>query len=156
MGDRPLNYSTRITAKRTATECLDLLVEAGADHVSISYTDRKPVGLVFSLHTAGGYQSFTLPVDAGAMRVVLGKELRANRPHVSSAEFQRMLGAEHALNVAWRVVRDWLEAQLALISAGMAALDQVMLPYLEVGPGETLYARFLAASGQLAIGGGDG
>lgn len=149
---RPLNYTTTIAAKRTAAECLDLLGDAGADHVSVSYADRKPVGLVFSLHTAGGYRDFALPVDGAAMQAVLGKELRASRPHVSQAEFSRMLGADHALNVAWRVVRDWLAAQLALIAAGMAALDQVMLPYLQVD-GATLYDRYLAASGQLAIGG---
>src|SRR5689334_12546781 len=136
---RPLNYTTKIAAKRTAGECLDLLAEAGAHAVSVTYADRVPLGLAFRLDTAGGRRDFTLPVDADAMQIALRKALQRDRPHVSGAEFDRMLGREHAVNVAWRVVRDWLEAQLALISAQMASLDQVMLPYLEVDPGETLY-----------------
>ena len=156
MGDRPLNYTTAIPARRTAGECIDLLAEAGAHAVSVTYTDREPAGLAFRLDTAGGRRDFTLPVDSAAMQAVLRKELRENRPHVSRAALDRMLTAGHARDVAWRVVRDWLEAQLALIAAQMASLDQVMLPYLEVGAGETLYERYLAASGQLAIGDGDG
>jgi len=152
---RPLNYTTKIPAKRTAGECVDLLGEAGADHVSITYANREPVGLAFDLRTAGGRRTFTLPVDSEAMQAALRKALQRDRPHVSQSEFSRMLGREHALTVAWRVVKDWLEAQLALITAQMATLDQVMLPYLEVDPGLTLYQRYLALDGQVAIGAGE-
>jgi hypothetical protein len=152
---RPLNYTTKIPAKRTAAECFDLLMEAGADHVLVSYEDKRPAGLRFMIDTAGGRRDFLLPIGAAAMGKVLRRELNASRPHVSAAEFDRMLGAEHASNVAWRVVRDWLAAQLALIAAGLAELDQVMLPYLQVEAGETLYDRYLAAQGQLALTGGD-
>ena len=148
---RPLNYTTKIAAKRTAGECLELLAEAGAHAVSVAYTDREPSGLAFRLDTAGGRRDFNLPVDVAAMQAVLGKALRADRPHVSGAEFDRMLRTEHARNVAWRVVHDWLAAQLALIAAQMATLDQVMLPYLEVGQGESLYGRYLAMEGQIAL-----
>ena len=151
---RPLNYTTKIPAKRTAGECLDLLAEAGAHSVSVTYSSRVPAGLAFRLDTAGGRRDFTLPVDADSMQAALRKALKTDRPHVSGNEFDRMLGREHPVNVAWRVIRDWLEAQLALISAQMASLDQVMLPYLEVDPGQTLYQRYLEASGQLALTGG--
>ena len=148
---RPLNYTTKIPASRTAGECLQLLAEAGAHAVSVTYADREPSGLAFRLDTAGGRKDFTLPVDSVAMQTVLRKALQQDKPHVSRAEMDRMAGVSHARNVAWRVVRDWLEAQLALIAAQMATLDQVMLPYLEVAPGETLYVRYLALDGQLAL-----
>jgi hypothetical protein len=148
---RPLNYTSKIAASRTAGECLQLLAEAGAHAVSVTYADREPSGLAFRLDTAGGRKDFALPVDVTAMQAVLRKALHANRPHVGAAEFDRMLTIGHARNVAWRVVRDWLEAQLALIAAQMATLDQVMLPYLEVGPGETLFDRYLAADGRLQL-----
>lgn len=47
-----------------------------------------------------------------------------------------------AANVAWRVVKDWLEANLALIAAQMATLDEVMLPYLHVDEGRTLWQAY--------------
>ena len=57
-----------------------------------------------------------------------------------------------AERVAWRVLKDWLEAQLALIEAGVADMAEVMLPYLHVAPGVTLYRAYLDNE-QLAIGG---
>ena len=39
--------------------------------------------------------------------------------HVRTGQFT---SPEHAANVAWRVIRDWLEANLALIAAGMAGI----------------------------------
>lgn len=148
---RPLNYTTKIPAKRTAGECMDLLAEAGADHVSVTYADREPVGLAFDLRTAGGRRTFTLPVNvAGVQKMLAGANDRGalrSDGHKNSSYLTR----EHATNVAWRVVRDWLEAQLAIIAAEMVTLDQVMLPYLEVDPGLTLYERYLALDGQMAI-----
>jgi hypothetical protein len=39
--------------------------------------------------------------------------------------------------------RDWLEAQLALIAARMATIQEVMLPYLHVGDrGLTLWEEY--------------
>ena len=49
---------------------------------------------------------------------------------------------EHATKVAWRVVKDWLEANLALIAAQMATIDEVMLPYLHVGDDKTLWQAY--------------
>jgi hypothetical protein len=47
----------------------------------------------------------------------------------------------HASKVAWRVIKDWLAAQIALIESEMATLDEVMLPYLIVGPDkQSLYS----------------
>ena len=151
---RPLNYTTKIPTRRTASEVLDLLAEAGADHVSIELRDKEPVGVVFTLDTAGGRRDFVLPVDGDAMYARLGKARAMGEfasLHASVARLNQITSRANALNVAWRVVRDWLEAQLALIQAGMANLDQVMLPYLEVEPGESLYDRYLAREGRIAL-----
>ena len=45
---------------------------------------------------------------------------------------------EHAERVAWRIVKDWLEAQLAMIEADLVGLDEVLLPFLMSG-GRSLY-----------------
>jgi hypothetical protein len=44
--------------------------------------------------------------------------------------------------VAWRVVKDWLEANLALVAAQMATIDEVMLPYLHVDGDRTLWQAY--------------
>jgi hypothetical protein len=143
---RPLNYTTKIPARRTASECADLLAEAGAGSVALDYTDREPSALMFMLDTPAGRQRFAMPVNVEGMRAVLAKMLAESPPHASRAELNRLASTAHARAVAWRVVRDWLAAQLAIIAAGMATLDQVMLPYLAV-EGRTLYELFAESGG---------
>ena len=43
------------------------------------------------------------------------------------------------MRVAWRILKDWVEAQLALIETGMVSVEQVFLPYCQSGNGETLF-----------------
>ena len=43
--------------------------------------------------------------------------------------------------MAWRIVKAWLGAQLALIRAGLASLDQIFLPFAQDVSGATLYER---------------
>lgn len=143
---RPLNYTTKIPARQTAGECLDLLGQAGAMAVAVAYDgEREPAGLIFTLRTAAGQQDFTMPVNVEGMHAVLVKASRAGQFRSDGYRAPKLETAEHARNVGWRVARDWLAAQLAIIAAGMVTLDQVMLPYMQVKGGGTLYE--LVASG---------
>ena len=146
MADRPLDYSTKIDAERTAQECVKLLGRAGADEVSIKMDSGDPVGLGFLLETPHGKRRFILPLHRDDMAKALAVMLDRNPPHVSTAEMRRLRSDAQALRVAWRVARDWLTASLALLEARQANLDEVMLPYLEVtgagGELMTLYAHY--------------
>ena len=46
-----------------------------------------------------------------------------------------------ALRVSWRIVKDWVEAQMAIVDTKMVTLDQVFLPYVIMPDGRTLYER---------------
>jgi len=48
---------------------------------------------------------------------------------------------KQATRTGWRIIRDWLEAQLAMIQAGMVSITDVFLPYAQNSQGETLYER---------------
>ncbi len=54
----------------------------------------------------------------------------------------RYASAEQAGRVAWRVLKDWLEGQLALIDAGAVELEQVMLPWVHVDHEKTLWQAY--------------
>jgi len=57
-----------------------------------------------------------------------------------------------ARRVAWRIVKNWIEAQMALIEAGQASLIQVFLPYAVTQDGPTMFEKFLAhVSSQRAL-----
>ena len=58
-----------------------------------------------------------------------------------------------AERTAWRNVRDWIMAQLAIIEAGQVDIEEVFLPYLTDRNGRTLYQLY--RDGKLALGSGE-
>ncbi len=44
-----------------------------------------------------------------------------------------------AARVAWRIIKDWIEAQLALVEAEQVDMVEVFLPYAQVQGGRTVY-----------------
>lgn len=139
---RPLNYTTDIPAGQTVGECQSILGAAGASSVAVHFEEGQPCGLSFALRTPHGRRNFTLPVNVTGMAAVLATMLASDPPHVSRARLNKLGSREHACNVGWRVIKDWLEANLALIAAEMATLTEVMLPYLHVDEDRTLWQAY--------------
>lgn len=139
---KPLNYTTAIDPGRTASECMTILGAAGAASAALHYSpEGEPEGLSFRLRTPHGTRDYSLPVNVDGMHQVLRK---ASRSRELPARIPRatLESRGHAARVAWRVLKDWLEANLALVRAGMASLDAVMLPYLHVDGERTLYQAY--------------
>lgn len=138
-----LNYSTTVPTARTVGEVQSILANAGADAVGVRYRNREPVGVSFILNTLAGVRSFALPINVDAVHKILVKQQAAGElPRIGNISKTMMTSRPHAERVAWRVAKDWLEAQLAIIEAGMASLDQVMLPYLVIEGDQTLYDQY--------------
>jgi hypothetical protein len=138
---RPLNYTTTIPVARTVGECQAILAKAGAAAVAVEYDQGEPAGLSFRLDTPHGRRDFTLPVNIEGMHRVLVKAENAGQLLQRRAKGSQS-SPEQATRVAWRVVKDWLEANLALIAAQMASIDEVMLPYLHVDGERTLWQAY--------------
>jgi hypothetical protein len=138
----PLNYSTTVGVDRTVTEITKRLAAAGASRVTTEYDPGStvPTGLTFTLPTPHGDRLFTLPVNVAGMRAVLVAADRAGRLRTGSKTGRASV--EQAQRVAWRVVKDWLFSQLALIDAQQATLVQVMLPYMRVDGDRTLFDAY--------------
>jgi hypothetical protein len=133
----PLNYTTKISVHKTVAEVQQLLAAHGAARVGIDYADSRPSGVSFSLVTPHGPRLFTLPVNVDAMHQLLIR--RDKRGELRSGSKADRTSREQAERVAWRVIKDWLAAQLAIVETEMVQLDQVMLPYLHVNGDRTLY-----------------
>jgi len=121
-----------------------MLAKAGARQVMIEYdASSLPVGVAFAVETPQGTRTFLLPVAARQVEAVLKRQRVAPRYRTP----------EQAHRVAWRIVKDWLEAQLAIIQTEMVTLPQVMLPYLRTGDGRTMYELYVdsALNGPLAL-----
>lgn len=136
----PVNYTSKVPVSRTLSEVQTLLGEGGASAVAVTYENRKPSGLTFQLQTAHGPRTFTLPVNVDGLAALMRK---ADYPAgTRTTDLSRFMTREQAERVAWRIVKDWLQAQLAIIDAQMVRFEQVMLPYLQI-EGGTLWDRYL-------------
>jgi hypothetical protein len=130
-----LNYTTEVPALRTIGSVQALLVEAGARSIQTDYDAvGTPIGLAFMVETMNGPRGFKLPVQAFRVLQVLKRDKKVA---------PRYKTPEQAERVAWRIVKDWLEAQLAIIQTEMVTLDQVMLPYMTSGDGRTVYELYV-------------
>ncbi len=129
-----VNYTTTVAAEKTIGEIQKRLADFGAQRIAIDYQDSRPSAVSFSLsHPEWGISLFSLPIDAEAMQRVLVRQLQIRKPSKATS-------LEQAERVAWRVLKDWIAAQLALVETTMITLPEVMLPYLVLDPstGRTL------------------
>lgn len=49
---------------------------------------------------------------------------------------------EQSERVAWRIVKDWVEAQMAILESEMVTMDEIFLPYMLNRNGDTVYKLF--------------
>jgi hypothetical protein len=142
---RPLlNYTSEIPVSRTVGEIQALLSEAGARSLSIEYDHRVPCALSFTIATGRGDLAYRVPVTLPAILAIL--ERLSNEYGLADRYGQRRrklpqswVTPEHAARVGWRVLKDWLEAQVALIEIGLVELPQIFLPYQLVDGQKTVY-----------------
>lgn len=129
-----LNYTTMISPHKTVGEIQEILARSGAMAVSIDYdTHGQPDALMFLIKVRDEPISFRLPSRwQGVYKRLL------EDPKVPRAQRNE----EQARRVAWRIVKDWCQAQLAVVDAGQAMLAEVFLPYAVTQSGATVYQVF--------------
>lgn len=145
-----LNYTTKVTAQQSIGEISKMLAKAGAKAVMHEYDDSGNIkSLSFQMKFGDGEVGFRLPANIpGVRNIILEMRKQGNttlRPW--------MLEDKHFEDVTWRVIKDWIEAQLALIEAEQAKTEQVFLPYAITAGGQTLYEQ-MALDPRLLLGGG--
>ena len=119
------NYTTSISVEKTLSEIQGKLAYVGAKRIMTEYDDTgNVVALSFQLELNGQQLAFSLPTDW--------------RP----------------VATAWRITKDWVDAQVAIIETKMVTTTQVFLPYTVTSSGKSLYHRFLE-DGHLMIGSGN-
>lgn len=130
-----LNYTTSVAAEKTMGEINGLLAKAGARKIATDYDeDGEPSGLTFALEGPDGFAAFALPVRAERVLQVLTKDRGVPGKYKN---------IEQARRVAWRIIKTWLVAQLAIIETSMVTVEEVMLPYMVSTDGQTLYQAYL-------------
>jgi hypothetical protein len=126
-----LNYTTSISTEKTAAEIQKKLAMAKAQAVLTEYDDDAVMSAMsFRIMTPHGMIFFRLPVNTqGVLKAMKNDNKVPNR----------LKTKEQAARVAWRILKDWVEAQLAIVDAEMADLTEVFLPYAQGHDGKTMY-----------------
>lgn len=145
-----LNYTTTISVTQTVGEIQSLLAKNGARSIQVDYDDNgEPCALAFSVQTPMGQHAYRLPANIDAAFRIL-----RSRPEKYRAQKKGLPDRAQAARVAWRILKDWIEAHMALIDLSMSTLPEIMLPWMIAGrDGETVYQLFERR--QLALPSGD-
>ena len=142
-----LNYTTQIEAMKTVGEIQGILAGHGAKSIKTDYSDDGQVeALSFLILTPQGEVGIRLPIDPEAVLNVLTRQNRLGRVP------RRYLTHAQAVRVAWRIVKDWVQAQMAIIETEMVRIEQVFLPYVITEGGRTLYEAMMERHFQLGTG----
>ena len=127
-----LNYTTKVPVENTLKDIERILIKAGANGVLKEYEGGEVAAVTFRViqENGGDRQEifYKLPADIEGVSRALKKD----------REFR---DTPHARRVAWRIVKDWIEAQMAIVQAQMAELPQVFLPYAQTSTGQSVYEK---------------
>lgn len=128
-------YTTKIEPSKTISEIQENLVAHGAKSVMANYTDHGTIeALSFMIVTPEKkVMAIRLPCDANPVLRVLEQQNREGKVP------RPLVNKDQALRVAWRIVKYWVEAQMALLETQMVKMEQVFLPYAIVKGGKTLF-----------------
>lgn len=125
-----LNYTTKVDIFTTLGQIQGMLVKHGAKKILQEYDDNGQVEAVsFMINTPVGIQAVRLPANVDAVQRVLTKQ----KVKCDRAQAER---------VAWRIVKDWVEAQMAILESEMVTMDEIFLPYMIDKSGRTVYQLF--------------
>lgn len=96
------NYTTKIEASKAVGEIQQMLAQHGAKQIMLDYSYGKITCICFTLQTANGIQGVRLPAEPDKVLHVLHNQ-------------KCKCDYDQAERVAWRILKDWLDAQLAML-----------------------------------------
>lgn len=135
-----LNYTSNVDADKTAQAIAKCLAMHGAKAVLTEYDEQE--GLVkaisFKIGLNGQDISFRLPCDWHPVYEVIHGKKKPYPSYHKFYEHQKSQWKLQAVRTAWKIVHDWVIAQMALVETRMASTEQVFLPYAIMKDGRTL------------------
>ena len=128
-----LNYTTKIDPIKSIAEIQQCLVKHGVRKIITDYDQSGlATGVTFNIELEGKPVYFALPCNWPGVLAAMQKDKKIPRSHCTPAQAQR---------TGWRILKDWTEAQMAIVEAGLASVTEVMLPYALLTDGQTMYQR---------------
>lgn len=129
-----LNYTTTIDAFKTVSEIEYILMKHKAKSIMKNYEGETITAMSFLIDTGSRQIPVKMPVKIDECLKVLQKEKKAGGKNIKATR-------EQAEKVAWRILKDWVEVQMALLDVEMVTLQEIFLPYIVDQSGQTVYEK---------------
>ena len=124
------NYTTKVPAAQTVGEIQGILAAHGARKVMMDYgDDGRVLAVSFALDCGGMLRGFRLEAKSDGVMSVMARD-------------RTKCDADQAERIAWRNVKDWIAAQVALVETEQATMDELFFPKLVDQNERTLYEAF--------------
>ena len=136
------NYTSGVAASNSIAYIERKLSQSGAKQILKMYDPEARVeGIAFIIPIDGVPMSFKLPAQVNACEKVLIAEVRRPRPDT----FKRI--KKQAERTAWKIVADWVDAQMAMIELSQVEFMQVFMPYLYSHSKQQTYFQMMKDKG---------
>lgn len=132
------NYTTSISIEKTIGEIESILAKHGVTTIYKVYDEKGIIsGLAFKIFTNDQELGFKLPMDAQKILIVFKNAVRQGKLQRKYAD-----NLDQARRTGWRIIKDWVDSQMALQEINLAKLEEIFLPYLyDQKNDETLFQK---------------
>jgi len=135
------NFSTTISVEKTIAEIEKMLSKYGATKIMKEYDEfGNPSRLIFAIVTEHGEMPVKLPVNVDKILEVF--KVQVSTKKLPNKFWGGEWATEQANRVGWRIIKDWLDAQLTLLNIQMVKVHEIFLPYAyDSRSGQTLFQK---------------
>ena len=132
------NYTTGIDFQKTIMEIETILASNGASNIFKQYEDGIPSKIAFQYQIKNKDSNminvnFMLPMEEKKVLEILKK---------SKGVPNSRKNIDQARRTGWRIIKDWIDSQMALVQINLVEFEQVFLPYMyNFETNETIYSK---------------
>lgn len=136
------NYTTIVNAQKTISEIEEYLVQIGASKILKDYDDK---GEVLSISFMINFEEREVPIRLPSRIDRIPAAIRRiyNTHDITSGQRtllnRAMKDSEQARRIGWRIIKDWLEAQMTIMMLDQINMMEALLPFTVWKGNKTMY-----------------
>lgn len=133
------NYTSTVKPTKTINEIENILLEHGIRQIHKNFdSEGKVSGIYFTIPFNDRMVHYKMPAKIDEVRKILKNQKEDTSEPVATTH------VKNAECVAWRIIKDWIDSQLAMVAVNLVDIHQIFLPYaVDPATDETLYDKFV-------------
>lgn len=114
------NYTTKESSSKTIGEIQEILKDYGARKITLDYDEAgRPINITFNITLDTGIPIyFSLTANISGMLVALKEDAKVPTGFCTEKQAEK---------VAWRVIKDWIRMQCAMVDAKQATMEKIFI-----------------------------